>query len=476
MSSQHPSPTPKTAQITISNKSPSPDPDPDPETIPSAEPQVQSPSPSPTASTAASLQAQPPTPPREYPPESYLIAWIVTNPAQLTIARSMLTEIHTDLTIPFSSSSTDTPDTKIHYTLGSIHTKNLILVNTTIPSSPFPLDTPKSILLDMVQRFPHLRFGIMIGTAAGLPNYQGTGREIHDVRLGDVVVSYGVYSQSGRPVFPDVVFYDPDTLDIRANGGFFPGAPAALRMADCRAAVRQGVVGRVIEGVLRDVGASSNSAVFGAGDPETGWFERPDGSTDRLFRSTCVHGPVPWRHCLVDSTTTICDPGQEVDRSVAGRGDDDDSGGGRLPRVHAGPIATSVRVTNRAPVRDRFRAMYPHVLCLDREFMGVPRWFPCMAVRGVDGYADGHPYLGWKGYAKGVAAAYARVLVEAMSMDEVRNEAPAIEVLYMLQRLRGVVQGAGGRGEGGGGRCSYVRYIGLARRVGRAWGVSILYR
>ncbi|CAG7917498.1 unnamed protein product [Penicillium olsonii] len=103
----------------------------------------------------------------------YTVAWICALPLEMTAAKTMLDTLHDRLSQPTSDHNT--------YTLGSVGGHNLVVA--CLPSGVYGTTSAAIVLAQMLQTFPSLRFGLMVGIGGGVPSKDA------DIRLGDVVIS-----------------------------------------------------------------------------------------------------------------------------------------------------------------------------------------------------------------------------------------------------------------------------------------------
>jgi nucleoside phosphorylase len=137
----------------------------------------------------------------------------------------------------------------------------------------------------------------------------------------------------------------------------------------------------------------------------------PGRDQDRLFKSDYDH--------VGDTGCSECDQDQVV---------------GRLPRasdipvVHYGLIASGNAVIRSAKFRDRLRDAW-NVLCFEMEAAGLMNRFPCIVIRGICDYSDGHKSKIWQPYAAIAAAAYARDLLRILGPEQVTRTEVATNIL-----------------------------------------------
>ncbi|KAJ5593447.1 hypothetical protein N7537_010351 [Penicillium hordei] len=125
----------------------------------------------------------------------YTVAWICALPIELAAAKCLLDHLHNSLPKPETDHNI--------YTLGSLSGHNIVVV--CLPSGVYGTTSATSVVTQLKQTFPSVKFGLMVGVGGGVPTKNV------DIRLGDVVVStpmgtsggvvqydYGKASQQGR--------------------------------------------------------------------------------------------------------------------------------------------------------------------------------------------------------------------------------------------------------------------------------------
>ncbi|PKK51661.1 hypothetical protein CI102_2553 [Trichoderma harzianum] len=114
----------------------------------------------------------------------YTVGWICALSEEQTAATAMLDEKHDPL--PISN-----PHDTNSYTLGAIGKHNVVLV--CLPESETGTNSAASVIMQLVNTFPSIKFGLLVGIGGGIPPR---------VRLGDTVVSTPVGE------YPGVVQWD----------------------------------------------------------------------------------------------------------------------------------------------------------------------------------------------------------------------------------------------------------------------------
>lgn len=125
--------------------------------------------------------------------EDYNVGWCCALPKEQTAATAMLDRRHDDLEKPENDTNS--------YSLGSIGKHNVVIA--CLPKGKLGTSSAAHVVTLMVDTFPFIKIGLMVGIGGGIPP---------KVRLGDVVISTPV----GQ--FPGVVQSD---LGKATKGGNF---------------------------------------------------------------------------------------------------------------------------------------------------------------------------------------------------------------------------------------------------------------
>jgi nucleoside phosphorylase len=94
------------------------------------------------------------------------------------------------------------------------------------------------------------------------------------------------------------------------------------------------------------------------------------------------------------------------------------------PQVFYGTIGSGDLVMKNSEERDRLAAD-DKIMCFEMEAAGLMNDFPCLVIRGISDYADSRKIDRWQPYAAATAAAYAKELLSAVSVQEVEKLGPA---------------------------------------------------
>ncbi|KAE8407121.1 ankyrin repeat-containing domain protein [Aspergillus pseudonomiae] len=293
--------------------------------------------------------------------DDYTVGWICALHIELTAAMAMLDVIHPSLP------PRDGDDN--HYTLGQIGTHNVAVA--CLPAGLKGTNSAATVAAQMRATFGSIGFGLLVGIGGGVPS------DLHDIRLGDVVVGMPGVRSGG------IIQYDFGKTVAEGkfvHTGYLNTPPVVLltAMNTLRARLELSGEGQVLKTLSPNL-------------PDS--FSKPS-APDQLFKAEYSHvGGV--------YTCQECDSSEEVARENRQHSS---------PFIHYGTIASGNEVMRDGRTRDRLRDEY-EVLCFEMEAAGLMNTFPCAVVRGICDYADSHKTKRWQSYAAATAAAYARDLL-----------------------------------------------------------------
>ncbi|KUL81419.1 hypothetical protein ZTR_09656 [Talaromyces verruculosus] len=298
----------------------------------------------------------------------YTVAWICALPIEAAAAAAILDQTH-----PATAQPSGDPNV---YTLGEISHHNIVIAS--LPSGVYGTISAATVATQIRSTFPSIRFALMVGIGGGVPS------PLHDIRIGDIVVSKPGGGTNG------VIQYDFGKTV--ASGEFqqvqmLNQPPHLLLQVISRMQTEE--ILRTHESILDVV-----SNVLKARWEIRTQFLPPTPEEDQLYDATYLH-PLLERSCWK------CDQRRRINRPF------------RLsqePQVHYGPIASGNQVMKDGETRDRLAEKYG-ILCFEMEAAGLMNQLPCLVIRGICDYADSHKSKRWQGYAALTAAAYTRILL-----------------------------------------------------------------
>jgi nucleoside phosphorylase len=315
-------------------------------------------------------------------PADYVVGWICAIATEYVAAQELLDEEHEG---PNFVSPNDTND----YTLGKMGKHNVVIA--VLPDGEYGTASAASVATNMLNSFPNVRIGLMVGIGGGVPSKK------HDVRLGDVVVSAPREGEGG-------VFQYDFGKSIQGQGfqntRFLNQPPTSLRTAITGIQTQYERKGHQLEETINSI-LDNNARLRRK-------YERPEPITDRLFQPGVIHGSV------CGATFCAGDSSNLVSRSERPAYEDN-------PVIHYGLIASANQLMKDALVRDSLAAE-KDVLCFEMEAAGLMNHFPCLVIRGICDYSDSHKNKEWQRYASMVAAAYTKDLLSRIPPNKVESE------------------------------------------------------
>ncbi|KAK6543470.1 hypothetical protein TWF694_000216 [Orbilia ellipsospora] len=340
----------------------------------------------------------------------YTIGWVCALPKEMTAAVAMLDAEHPNLDIPVNDQNV--------YTLGSIGKHNIVIA--CLPKGIIGTCSAAVVATQMVNTFPNIKFGLMVGIGGGIPP---------QVRLGDVVVG----TPSGE--YPGVVQWDlGKATESKGDGGGLQrtGAlnhpPRSLLAALSKLGTDHERYGSNIPQYLAKLGKKYPKLATK--------YLRSELLKDLAFKKTARH---------VDRSTAIAegivDPDEDDDEEE--EGEEEDScrfcdktqtlkNNNKEMRVHYGLIASGNQVIKNAEFRNEISKSLGGVLCLEMEAAGLLNAFPCLVIRGICDYADAHKNKAWQEHAAAVAAAFAKELLGYVQGPQVDQELSVRDILDEL--------------------------------------------
>ncbi|KAF3936366.1 Inversin [Dactylellina cionopaga] len=336
--------------------------------------------------------------------DDYTVGWVCALPKEQTAATAMLDERHND-NLPKLPNDNNT------YTLGSIGRHNIVIA--CLPKGRFGNVSAASVAIQMINTFPSIKFGLMVGIGSGIPN---KGK----VRLGDVVV--------GVPVdqFPGVIQWDSGYVEGGSfmRTGSLNKPPNLVLTALSKLETEQELNGPRIPEYLGQLKAKF---------PRLLKYLRSDSLEDILFKADYDHINQPPANLdeeeieeeeEEEQNCRSCDRKNAIRRTI------------RDMRIHYGLIASGNQLVRNAPFRDKLnKEIGGRVLCVETEAAGLLNDFPCIVIRGICDYADSHKNDKWQEHAAAVAAAFAKELLQYIQPSDVERESPAKAIVEKLPIL-----------------------------------------
>lgn len=318
--------------------------------------------------------------------EQVQIGWICALAIEAAAAKLMLDECFGVL------DEQDAADPN-SYTLGRIGKHYIVIA--CLPGGQYGTASAATVAINMTRTFSEsLRIGVMVGIGGGIPS------GAHDIRLGDIVISYPEGTCSG------VLQHDMGKVEdgkIRRTGCLnCPPRSLLIAVSNLRAneLIDDPCYPEYIEAAIKKTAQTKKN------------FGRPGPNRDRLFKIEYEH----------PATASVCDDSclaqWEENRSERSEND---------PQTHYGIIASGNTDIKHGATREKLR-QESGALCFETEASGIMLDFPCIVIRGICDYADSHKNREWQGYAALAAASYTKELLGYVPRAQVSQEKLAMEV------------------------------------------------
>jgi nucleoside phosphorylase len=278
--------------------------------------------------------------------KDYTVGWICAIPTEFAAARAFLDIEH-------EGPDNVLPQSVGHYALGKIENHNVVIA--TLPAGVYGTSIAATVARDMVNNFPNVKIGLMVGVGGGVPTRR-------PIRLGDVVVSTpgpgsgGIFQYDFGKTIQDKSFQQT---------GFHDQPPLVLLTACNGLRARYASHGHQLQEAI-DTALNKTPRLKKE-------YRRPDPSTDRLYQATVVHPNSPSE---VDCAAACGDDPSKLEPRSKRTDKDDD------PAIHYGLIASGNQLMKDASIRDKL-AVEKDVLCFEMEAAGLLNHFPCIIIRGM---------------------------------------------------------------------------------------------
>ncbi|KAJ3488125.1 hypothetical protein NLG97_g6255 [Lecanicillium saksenae] len=327
-------------------------------------------------------------------PNDYAVGWICAIQVEYVAAQELLDEEHDSLDFVF-------PSDRNEYTRGRIGRHNVVIA--VLPDGEYGTASASSVATSMLDTFPNIKIGLMVGVGGGAPSSR------HDIRLGDVVVSTpgqgmgGVFQYDfgktiqGQSFQHTRLLNQPPTVLLTAIAG--------IRAQYARKGHR--LTATIDEILQRNPRLRRD-------------YKKPDSVTDKLFKSEIIHDVRGCGFCANDPNNLIARPE---------RTEEEDN-----PAIHYGLIASANQLMKDAIVRDSLTTE-KDVLCFEMEAGGLMNAFPCVVIRGICDYSDSHKAKEWQGYAAMTAAAFTKDLLNRIPPNRIESEKRILDVVSDLQAV-----------------------------------------
>lgn len=312
---------------------------------------------------------------RSTPTNKFTVGWICAISTERTAATAFLDE-------RFDAREYNLPDDDNNdYTLGRIGEHYVAI--TALPE--YGTDTAAAVAKDMMRSFPSIKTRLMVGIGGGAPTAK------HDIRLGDIVVSVPYNGKSG------VLQYDfgktmqnQEFQMTRVLNQPPQNLLSAVHGLRTDYETQGHLLEEEIESTLQRLPRLRETC------------QRPDQSSDRLYKSDVIHPRHDDRSCSIACGGAASSIVPRIKRPSY-----------KNITIHYGLVACANQVMKDATTRDKL-ALQNEVLCFEMEAAGLMNDFSCLVIRGICDYSDSHKNKDWQGYAAMAAAAYAKDLLNRL--------------------------------------------------------------
>ena len=320
------------------------------------------------------------------PRDVFQIGWICALPIEAAAAAEMLDE---NFGILEEQVAADTNT----YTLGRIGKHHIVIA--CLPGGQYGTTSATTVANNMIRTFStSLRIGLMVGIGGGIPS------AAHDIRLGDIVISYPQGTCGG------VIQYDIGKIvadgEFERTGSLNSPPRALLTAVSTMRAAELRDDPRFLEYITRATERTTRTRKN---------FGRPNIKHNRLFKPEYNH-PV---------TANSCDGCLVEWEEVRSERESND------PQPHYGVVASGNTVIKHGYTREQLR-LDTGALCFEMEAAGLMLDFPCIIIRGICDYADSHKNKLWQGYAAVAAASYAKELLGNIPTSHISQESLVVDI------------------------------------------------
>ncbi|KAL4890101.1 hypothetical protein BDV59DRAFT_195221 [Aspergillus ambiguus] len=289
------------------------------------------------------------------------------------------------------------------YLLGLMGRHNVVIA---FPGSGvFGTSAATRTATNMIRTFRNIRFCLMVGVGGGAPNPPDPEDPLKDIRLGDVVVSSPKGSHGGVLQYDMGKWEDGAEFTIKSHLNKPPNILlSAIELLKSDHDFGEGEMMKYIEHM-----AEKSTKLPALKD-----YRFPGRDEDRLFKVGSFHAG--------GDDCSNCDV-MGLEKRLERKSDE--------PLVHYGLIASSNAVMRSAQRRDELRDAWG-ISCFEMEAAGLMDNFPCLVIRGICDYSDGHKHKFWQPYASVVATAYAKDLLRVIHPEEVADNETAAKIIEQV--------------------------------------------
>ncbi|PYH45969.1 uncharacterized protein BP01DRAFT_32758 [Aspergillus saccharolyticus JOP 1030-1] len=277
-----------------------------------------------------------------------------------------------------------------------------------------------ALALRFYSRYPHLKVVFLVGICGGMP----TDKENNDIMLGDVIIGKSVVQHGFGRMYPDGFAMKHGAEDRAARQGHRLESFVAKLESMTEALERQ------MQPHLRRIFQSGKDGADYSGLHEDRCFvssyqHKHHSATDSL----CTNDGV----CCFRVTQTSCEQ-LKYDPQYLQFRNSDRYQSARHSKIHFGTIASGNVSIQQACERDKlFKST--DTIGIDVETAAVWDYVPCIPIKGVAHYSDGHQSGNWELHAAAIATACAMACLELWqkSTSQISQGPPAVIPNYELK-------------------------------------------
>lgn len=341
---------------------------------------------------------------KSYPIFEYQIGIVCALWEELKAVRAILDEEHAPL-----KQNNDGGGDNNSYVLGKVGDHNVVAAG--LPLGTYGIGAATSVARDMVRTFPHLRFGLLVGIAGGIPDIQAK----RDIRLGDVVVSVPTGDHGGVLQYDFVKDHGGGYLEQR---GALDKPPKVLRTAltNLRADTQEDPIPQYLMQIDERFPSLRHKGYCHPGvDKDALYCHRCDPSKWWWILWVLLTWFWPFWRCEDCDNCKNC----KVRRPPRSH---------TQPVIHYGTIASANTLLRNVKRREHLKTQHG-ALCVEMEAAGLTDEFPCLVIRGICDYADSYKNDVWHEYAALTAAVFAKKLLRYVSPQTTQEEKSIRQVL-----------------------------------------------
>ncbi len=269
------------------------------------------------------------------------------------------------------------------FSAGKIFGHNVVLA--TLPlGQPYGTGSAAALASQVKMFFPNLWFGLLVGVAAGLPDFSRSPPR--DIRLGDVLVALPEGDSAGLIAYDLGRVVGENTIQLLHGGHVLAKTEMVIRSA----------IGKIKRKAPKDTEAFL---------PYYHQIQNR-GHTDGTFVDGMFVDPGQDQDILYELGNVVDRPRRPDDKRT---------------RVWYGPIGSGEKLMRDAARRNELRDRYG-IIGLEMEAAGTMNTIPVGVIRGVCDYADNHKNKDWQSYAAAMAAAYAKAILKTIPPKQTQGE------------------------------------------------------